>query len=312
MFPRYAVLAFPTRGSLQRADPYSQNLQQQVEPKTIGEFKSFLDDLVEQDKKFERFFSPNDPFLSKLAEKANALRDDHTTDLGKPENIKHITRLSLYNPIIYCDDSTSMRYEDRYEYQTQLVTRIARIATKIVPDDMAGVELRFINNDFKSQVSAEEIQQAMQGVKLSWGTNIGTNLRKKILKPFVYDLIDRPVIAGKPFPFRRPLLVCIITDGAPQPEPWNFLLDEIVECKTRLEDKGYDPTAVMFCISQVGTSREATLFIDALRNEKEIEDVTYCTVGHLESQFKELKSNERALESWLLHILTKPIMERHI
>jgi len=119
------------------------------------------------------------------------------------------------------------------------------------------------------------------------------------------------VIAGAPFPFGCPLLVCIITDGVPQPEHWNvFLGDEIVECKTRLKERGYDPTAVMFCISQVGTGVEATKFIDALRNE-EIEDVIYCTVGHLESRFKELKGNERALESWLLHILTKPIMDRH-
>ncbi|KIM49775.1 hypothetical protein M413DRAFT_60710 [Hebeloma cylindrosporum] len=288
-----------------------EDTDEEVEPKSIGEFQTFLDDVVKQDKKFESFFSPNDPFLTKLAEKANALRDDPTTDLGKPENIKHITRLSLYSPIIYCDDSTSMSLEDRYQYQTELVTRIARIATKIVPDDMAGVELRFINDAFKSQLSSEGIQEAMKRVKLSRGTNIGTNLRKRILDPLVYDLIARPVMAGMPFPFRRPLLVCIITDGSPCPEPANVLLKEIVECKRRLEAKGYDPTAVMFCISQVGTSLEASQFIDALRSEKEIEDVTYCTVGHLERQFKELKGNERALESWLLHVLTKPIMDRH-
>jgi hypothetical protein len=119
------------------------------------------------------------------------------------------------------------------------------------------------------------------------------------------------IYLGIPFPFRRPLVVCIITDGEPQPERPNVLLNEIVECKRRLKDRGYDPTAVMFCIGQVGTGVEATKFIDALRNAKEIEDVIYCTVGHLESQFKELEGNERALESWLLHILTKPIMDRH-
>ena len=267
--------------------------------------------MVKQDKKFEKFFAPDDPFLTNLAAKANALRDDPTTDLGKPENIKHITRLSLYHPFIYCDDSSSMSEENRYQYQTELVTRIARIATKIVPDDMAGVELRFINDDFKSQVSAEGIQQVMKRVGPSQTTNIGTNLRKKILEPFIYDVITKPVIPGTAFPFRRPLLVCIITDGMPYPEPANVLLDEIVECKNRLKEKGYDPTAVMFCISQVGTSVDATQFIVALRNKKEIEDVIYCTVGHLESKFKELKDNERALESWLLHVLTKPIMERH-
>ena len=267
--------------------------------------------MVKQDKKFEKFFAPDDPFLTNLAAKANALRDDPTTDLGKPENIKHITRLSLYHPFIYCDDSSSMSEEGRYGYQTELVTRIARIATKIVPDDLVGVELRFINNDFESQVSTEDLQQVMTRVGPSYTTNIGTNLRKRILEPFVYDVISKPVITGTAFPFRRPLLVCIITDGEPQPEHPNVLLNEIVECKRRLKDKGYDPTAVMFCISQVGTSAEATKFIDALRNEKEVEDVIYCTVGQLESKFQELKDNERALESWLLHVLTKPIMDRH-
>jgi hypothetical protein len=41
--------------------------------------------------KFEKFFAPSDPFLANLAEKANALREDPTTDLGKPGNIEKLT-----------------------------------------------------------------------------------------------------------------------------------------------------------------------------------------------------------------------------
>ena len=67
----------------------------------------------------------------------------------------------------------------------------------------------------------------------------------------------------------------------------------------------------MFCISQVGTDRSAEQFLDALRSEKEIEDVIYCTVGQLDAKYKELKENERALELWLLCLLMNPIMERH-
>jgi len=178
--------------------------------------------------------------------------------------------------------------ENRYEYLIQLVTRIARIATKIVPDDMAGVDLRFINN------------------------NLASNLRKKILKPLVYDIIDSTVSTTSPIPFKRPLLVCIITDGHPVQECQNALRDEIVTCKRKLEAKGYDPTSVMYCINQVGTDPQAEHFIDALRNEKTIEEVIYCTVGQLDAKYEELKENERALESWLLDLLTKPIMGRHV
>lgn len=288
-----------------------QELQQQVAPKSVKEFQGFLKAEITKDKTFERFFAPNDPFIEKLAEKANAITQDDTTDLGKPENIKHLTQLSLYSPFIYCDDSGSMRHENRFENMTQLVARIARIATKIVPDDMAGVELRFINNPFSEQVTAENIQDAMKRVPAKGQTNIGTNLRSKILEPFVYSKISQPVVAGKPFAFRRPLLVCIITDGVPDPEGTNTLRDEIVFCKKELERYKYDPTAVKFCISQIGTSSEAKEFLNGLRNEESIKDVIYCTVGELDAEFGKLRDNERALESWLLHVLTKPIMDRH-
>jgi len=265
-----------------------------------------------QEGKFEKFFSPNDPFLANLAEKANALREDPTTDLGKPENIKRLTQLSLYRTVIYCDDSRSMSWDNRYDYLIELVTRIARIATKIVPDDMAGVDLRFINNNFASNLSGTEVLQTMKRVWPDGATEIGTNLREKILKPLVYDIIDLTVSTTSPIPFKRPLLVCIITDGHPYPEDRNALRDEIVTCKGKLEAKGYDPTSVMYCINQVGTDPEAELFIDALRNQKSIEEVIYCTVGQLDAKYKELKKNERALESWLLDLLTKPIMGRHV
>ena len=289
-----------------------QDLQEEVAPKTIEEFKDFLNDEV-QEGKFEKFFSPNDPFLANLAEKANALREDPTTDLGKPENIKRLTQLSLYRTVIYCDDSGSMSNEDRYEYLIQLVTRIARIATKIVPDNMPGVDLRFINNDFESNLSATEVGQTMRRVWPSGVTEIGTNLRKKILKPLVYDIIDSSAVStASPIPFKRPLLVCIITDGHPYQEGRDVLRDEIVTCKRKLEAKGYDPTSVMYCINQIGTDPEAEYFIDGLRSEKTIEEVIYCTVGQLDAKYEELKENERALESWLLHLLTKPIMGRHV
>jgi uncharacterized protein YegL len=298
-----------------------QDLQEEVEPKSVDsessdvttdEVQDFLNDEIQQ-RNLEKFFSPNDPFLTNLVENANALRDDPTTDLGKPENIKRLTRLSLYHPVIYCDDSTSMTQENRYEYQIEVVTRIARLMTKIVPDEMADVDLRFINNDSQLSLTAGEIERVMRGIKASRGTEIGASLRKKILKPLVYDMIDSDeakTFTGNPIPFERPLLVFILTDGHPAPEGQDVLRDEITTCKKKLEAKGYDPTWVMFCINQIGTSRSAKQFIDSLRNQKVIEEVIYCTVGRLDDKYEELKENERALELWLLDLLTRPM--KHI
>jgi len=55
---------------------------------------------------------------------------------------------------------------------------------------MAGVDLRFINNNLASNLSEAEVLQTMKNVWPSGVTEIGTNLRKKILQPLVYDMID--------------------------------------------------------------------------------------------------------------------------
>ena len=243
--------------------------------------------------------------------KANALREDPTTDLGKPENIGRLTRLSLYQSVIYCDDSGSMgQFPERYRNQRDLVTRIARIATRIVPDDMAGVDLRFINSPGLERLDANAIERAVDAVTPRGGTKIGTQLREKILKPLVYDVISKPQPTA-PIPFKRPLLVCTITDGCPYPETRDTLMKAVLECKQKLDAAGYDPTAVMFLISQVGTDDSAAEFLDTLRSEPRIQDVVYVTTENLDKKFEELKTNERGLELWLLRLLTGPIMDRH-
>jgi len=265
--------------------------------------------------------------------KTNVLRDDLSTDLGKPENIKRLTRLSLYEPIIYCDDSVSMSGDNHWEKQGELVMRIARVVTKIVPEDFGGVRLCFINSPSSSPtVEADGIERAYNSVSPESGTKngtklrrktrkphannsvspdsgskIGTNLRLKILEPHVYKVISTAT-SNDPFPFKRPLLVCVTTDGCPSGEPMDTLKNVIIECRQKLIDAGYEPTAVTFCISQIGTDRSATSFLEGLREELRIQDVLYCTADLLDEKFNELKENERGLESWLLETLVRPIM----
>jgi hypothetical protein len=82
----------------------------------------------------------------------------------------------------------------------------------------------------------------------------------------------------------------------------------IIECRQKLIDASYEPTIVMFCISQIRTDRSATSFLDSLREELWIQDALYYTEDLLDDKFKELKENERGLEFWLLEVLVRPIM----
>lgn len=192
----------------------------------------------------------------------------------------------------------------RYNSQRELVQRIARIATAIVPKDY-GVELRFINDKSSSNLRADEVDEAVARVKPEPQklSDLGNGLRAKILKPLVYDVLDSPKKR-----LERPLLVCIITDGHPYPEHESVFKNNIVECRQRLVAAGYPPTAVMFVVNQIGSEQKALDFLGKLREDPEIKDVFYCTTSRIDKELEELRENERRLDEWLLRMLTKPIM----
>ncbi|GBE84699.1 hypothetical protein SCP_0606790 [Sparassis crispa] len=275
---------------------------QTKEMKTTEDLQNNLTSYV-SDTGLDQFFKPGDTFLQDLAKKAASLPDDPNSLYSKPDNVKRLTTLSLYQPVIYCDDSGSMDSDNRYENQRELVSRIARIATRIVPETY-GVELRFINADSASNLSAAEIDAAMRRVEPDGGTMLGTSLRSKILEPLVYGVIA----SGKKLD--RPFLICTITDGDPSRGDRPSFKDAIVECRKMLVRNGYKPNAVRFCVSQIGNDRSATAFLEQLRGDPEISDVLYCTSDRLDDRFKEFKQAENRLEEWLLKMLTEPIMNR--
>ncbi|KAF8340098.1 hypothetical protein F5887DRAFT_1077054 [Amanita rubescens] len=280
------------------------NLVKEIpKPSTLNEFMTNLNNYV-KDGKLKKFFAPNDPFLQKLAAKAHALHEDHTTDLSDPKNLMHLTRLAFYRPVIFCDDSGSMESDDRFQNQLALVSRIARIATRIVPDDEAGVDLRFINAAGSDRLNANALEQAIKAVTPKGGTPIGTNLRSKILEPLVYNVISAGTL-------KRPILVCIITDGSPSGELPDVFVKAILECQRKLTEAGYDPESVKFLVSQIGSDEFARDFLESLRMERGIRTVLHCTTDRLDDKFRELKEKEDMLDLWLLKLLTKPLYDRH-
>jgi len=67
----------------------------------------------------------------------------------------------------------------------------------------------------------------------------------------------------------------------------------------------------MFCISQIGDDEDAKEFLNSLRDDDSIQDVLYAMTDRLDEEYKKLRANDKKLEVWLLHLLTKPIMERY-
>jgi hypothetical protein len=134
-----------------------------------------------------------------------------------------------------------MKEGSRREHQSQLVQRITSITTRIVPDN-EGIELRFINEPTTvsmSKPTEKTIEAVMAALPLDGWTEIGTNLKKKVLEDVVYKPLRNKT-------FKRPVLVSIITDGHPtgpgsSPEKTDTLKNVILECGSVLKQNGYEP-----------------------------------------------------------------------
>lgn len=121
---------------------------------------------------------------------------------------------------------------ERYEHQKNMVKRISRVTTMLVPDNL-GVDLRFINNNQRfTDLREDEINDAVSKVSPDGGTKIGLSLENQILNPLVYE----PLSSGG---LKRPLLISIITDGEPTDNPRDRFQKAILRCKQKLVREGY-------------------------------------------------------------------------
>ncbi|KAI0850394.1 ankyrin [Daldinia vernicosa] len=269
------------------------------ESKTAEEYKNDIIRFISKNR-MDGFFKNDDPFINTLVEKAAKLKaSPPDPTLKSDKDIRDLIKVSLYQQVILCDDSTSMSIGNRIKVQQHLVKRITKFATYIIPDE-DGVELRFINSSVSgSRLHEAEVETIMTNMQPTGDTDIGTNLITKILKPLVYDKLENKEL-------KRPLLVSIITDGCPEPEASNMLRSTIIGCGKKLIKAGYEPETVLFQVSQIGNSKASKKFFDSLRNDKQLKRVLYCSSDRSDKESEGSKQNEVELEQWVYVTIVPP------
>ncbi|KAJ7476924.1 hypothetical protein B0H11DRAFT_1304612 [Mycena galericulata] len=267
------------------------------------QFLENIDNFVKENPTLERFFKGNPNYIQELAKKATELENDPSTPLGQPDMLPKTIKVTLHQQIIYCDDSSSMKRDGRWDAQVQLVKKIAQITTRVLPEG-DGVALRFINQnvDNSEKLSLQEIGGIMDN--MSWqprgDTAIGTYLKSKILEPLVYSKLQPPTLA-------RPLLISVITDGMPSQEKDEAFVEAIQECGDKLQRAGYPRESVKFMIGQIGTAKSAAAFLQGVGKNKDIADMVFVTSDQLDERLSEFKGNEGDLDRWLMETLFSPI-----
>ncbi|CAG2013968.1 unnamed protein product [Fusarium graminearum] len=269
-------------------------------PKTKAELKAILEDVVAT-QGLESFFGPNSPVLQSILLQAYTVVNNPALNLQLTSAVVSSQfQMALYQPILYCDDSGSMKEENRWASQADIVSEIVGIMSLFSPDDK-GAHLRFIN---KSSAGLDNLKgdalKAQMNFVPDGSTKIGTNLNSKILEPFIYSITD----AGAAFD--RPVLVIIITDGWPTEEPVDTLQNAIITCQQRLQAAHHPRDAVLFSANQIGSAPQAAQFLSglmAVSQQPAFDGVLRISAERLDAQFQQLRNNRVTLFYWIEEVL---------
>ena len=124
-----------------------------------------------------------------------------------------LTKIGLYDVIVFCDDSSSMARENRFHTLKTVVRRVARVASAYNP---AGIKVRFMNargdRGFNGIMTEDQVETCMDTITLGRGTALGTRLFEKVVVPEIIEKARRGELA-------RPVLVSVITDGEVRSRP---------------------------------------------------------------------------------------------
>jgi vWA found in TerF C terminus len=183
-----------------------------------------------------------------------------------------IVKLSLYDVVIYVDDSGSMAFEQngqRIDDMKAILDRVA-FATSLFDDD--GIQVRFMNSTLQGNGirNAQQAKDLVAQVKFSGLTPMGRELQNKILGPLVLQRAR----AGQ---LEKPVLVITITDGAPTGESHTDVARVMKSASEDLQRTMYGKGALAFQFAQVGDDLKARDFLGKLDEDPSIGDIIDCT-----------------------------------
>jgi hypothetical protein len=207
-----------------------------------------------------------------------------------------LASLAPYDVIIHIDDSGSMLYDEFWKPCKGKIDDVSLILDRIVDIakefDDDGISIRTFKGtkNFDDITTTEEAKNAISNLKYSGGTPLGSSLKNKILKPFVYDQ-----------PLQKPVVIYIITDG--QPDNKEEVRQVIQECKNFVSQR-YSEHAVSFMFAQVGKDPTAAAYLTELDVDPYIkEDVD--TIGCYETECEKYAKNNIDLtpDLWMLQMM---------
>ena len=183
-----------------------------------------------------------------------------------------VIKLSLYDVILYIDDSGSIEFEEGGVRKDQLRSIITTVATAASTFDQDGISVRFMNSlEVGDGIrTADDVGRLVSRVRFQGLTPLGTSLKNKVLDPLVVG----PARSGR---LQKPVLIITITDGQPAGEPRDTVSDAIRHASDDVARTPYGRGTVAFQFSQVGNDTRAREFLSSLDEDPRIGGLIDCT-----------------------------------
>jgi len=249
--------------------PTPEPTKEDEEDDTI-DYTAMLDGFIKKEKKELKIQLDASAYGATAEKMAKTLMEEQSCP---HETANLLSHLVLYDVVMLLDDSQSMRTKQkgkRKETLKKVLTQICRIFDLANPKGLTSV--RFFNGrrgikDFTEEKVSRLDEHIWEGV-----TPIGTELKRKILDPFVFKPKE---------PMKKPLLVMVITDGEVEGEKTGLLESVIKYCTQAVaKDTTKGTPAVSFHFSCVGNDKDAQQLLRRLDNHKEIGDYVDCMLRH--------------------------------
>ncbi|KAL4803693.1 hypothetical protein BDV18DRAFT_144217 [Aspergillus unguis] len=243
-------------------------------PQQLDAYRQLLISTI-QERNLQTFYPPGqlDRLVQGLSRDGPAKVNRIVREFNLPVEIAmDIIKLSLYDIVLYVDDSGSIEFEENGARKGQLKQILGIVATIASTFDEDGISLRFMNNDFMQNNirNSQDIEQIISNIRFSGMTPLGSALRSKVIDP----LIVGPAKAGR---LQKPVLVIAITDGQPAGEPLDSVSQGIRYAVDEVSRTPLGRGAVAFQFSQVGNDTKARDFLGSLDNDPSIGGLIDCT-----------------------------------
>ncbi|KAI9368793.1 hypothetical protein BJX61DRAFT_546190 [Aspergillus egyptiacus] len=243
-------------------------------PQQLDAYRQLLISTI-QENNLQSFYPPDklDRLVQGLSRDGPAKVNRVMSEFSLPIEIAmDVIKLSLYDIVLYVDDSGSIEFEERGVRKEQLKQIISIVATVASTFDEDGISLRFMNNSFYENNirSAQQVEQIISNARFAGMTPLGTSLRNKVLEPMVIG----PARSGQ---LQKPVLVITITDGQPAGENLDTVSQSIRFTIDEVSRTRYGRGAVAFQFSQVGNDTKARDFLGSLDSDPAIGGFIDCT-----------------------------------